>query len=127
MEDKDIWEGLGVEPDEEETPVTQEPEDTKAEDETDIPGEEDDEEEIPEEEGDAGDGEEPDGQDLKAVHQQELVIRILCRGARQGAAHVSRADKCDLHLNISPFCPQTGCPPGSPRRHRTGSGGSSRW
>ena len=72
MEDKDIWEGLGVAPDEEETPVTQEPEDTKAEDETDIPGEEDGEEEIPEEEGDAGDGEEPDGQDLKAVHQQEL-------------------------------------------------------
>lgn len=72
MEDKEIWEGLGVEPEEEETPVTQEPEDTKAEDETDIPGEEDGEEEIPEEEGDAGDGEEPDGQDLKAVHQQEL-------------------------------------------------------
>ena len=72
MEDKEIWEGLGVEPEEEETPVTQEPEDTKAEDETDIPGEENSEGEIPEEKGDAGDSEEPDGQDLKAVHQQEL-------------------------------------------------------
>lgn len=76
MEDKDIWEGLGVTPDEEETPVDQEPEDTPIEDETDIhDGEEDGEEETPEEEDaeeDGEDGGEGGGPDPDEAHKQEL-------------------------------------------------------
>lgn len=75
MDEKDIWEGLGVAPDDEEAAATQEPEDTDTVDEVDIPGEEEtgEEEEGSDDGLDEDSGDEDDEPDPEAAHQQELA------------------------------------------------------